>query len=96
MKNISCRCILLFFCTSLLGDAEMIHKLHVLQYPGLGNVSPRITHSRRCFSFAHTLARTHTFFLSGWKVEYGLQVLLIGCKAAVASPVYTSLERGQH
>ncbi|KAJ4942160.1 hypothetical protein JOQ06_012028, partial [Pogonophryne albipinna] len=30
------------------------------------------------------------------QVGFRLEVLLIGSKAAVASPVYTSLERGQH
>lgn len=96
MKNISCHFIFFsFFCTSLLGDAEMMHKLHVLQYPGLSNMSPLITLSLS-LSLAGILAGTHAFFLSCWKVEYRLEVLLIGCEAAVASPVYTSLERGQH
>lgn len=69
-----------------------MHKLHVLQYPGLSNVSPLVTHSH---SLTHSLA--HTFaFSPHWKVEFRLEVLLIGCEAAVASSVYTSLERRQH
>lgn len=58
MKNISCF-ILFFFCTSLLGDAEMMHKLHVLQYPGLSNMSPLVT-----LTLTHTLTGKHSCFLS--------------------------------
>lgn len=48
-------------------------------------------------SHSHTLTATHARALSCcWKVECRLEVLLIGCEAAVASPVYTGLEGGQH
>lgn len=64
MKNISCHFILiLFFCTSLLGDAEMMHKLHVLQYPGLSNISPLINRSLADV-LIHSHSRSHTHFLS--------------------------------
>lgn len=53
------------------------------------SLSLTLTHS-------HTLTATHARSLSCWKVECRLEVLLIGCEAAVASPVYTGLERGQH
>lgn len=93
MKNISCyfNLFLLFFCTSLLGDAEMMHKLHVLQYPGLSNMTSLVT-------LTHTHTRWHTLLLSLFirRVSSGWRAWLIGCEAAVASPVYTSLERGQH
>lgn len=86
----------------------MMHKLHVLQYPGLGNASspfapppsPIPSPSRRhslALSHSHTLTATHARALSCcWKLECRLEVLLIGCEAAVASPVYTGLEGGQH
>lgn len=94
MKNISCYFnlfLLFFFCTSLLGDAEMMHKLHVLQYPGLSNMTSLVT-------LTHTHTRWHTLLLSLFirRVSSGWRAWLIGCEAAVASPVYTSLERGQH
>lgn len=81
----------------------MMHKLHVLQYPGLGNASPLRSRSLSLsvslsltLTHSHTLTATHARSLSCWKVECRLEVLLIGCEAAVASPVYTGLERGQH
>lgn len=66
MKNISCHFILdPFFCTSLLGDAEMMHKLHVLQYPRLSNISPMIASSSPLFVILiHSHTHTHTHFLS--------------------------------
>lgn len=62
MKNISCYfyiVLLVFFCTSLLGDAEMMHKLHVLQYPGLSNMSSSLT-----LALTHSHTRWHTLLLS--------------------------------
>lgn len=59
MKNISCFILFFFFCTSLLGDAEMMHKLHVLQYPGLSNMSPLVT-----LTLTHSHTHWQTLLLS--------------------------------
>lgn len=66
MKNISCHfysySFFSFFLTPLLGDAEMMHKLHVLQYPGL--TKHLSSDNSLSLTFAHTHSLAHTVSLS--------------------------------
>lgn len=86
MKHLNCH--ILFF---VLFSKEMLKWCTKFMYC---NTQPSVI-SLYVLTHSHTSTHTH-FFLFWWMVEYRLEVLLIGCKATVASSIYTSLEGRQH